>query len=173
MNKNFLKTRKWKEKYVWDSGALVQNSPDGPKCQGRAHTVTERFLGATARGAFLETAPSSYVAMSGQDEPFLWHPRPRQSPKIIWQRKIHIMIGKLKESYSTLLFKRSFGWDRKSPAHLPPQRPCSSSSTRINLAEGQTESNQKQPQRKEGMKAPRNVMRTYLGISKRSPAWGT
>ena len=34
--------------YETDTGAQVQNFPDGPKCQGLAHTIKERFLGAMA-----------------------------------------------------------------------------------------------------------------------------
>ena len=148
--------------YETDTGAQVQNFPDGPKCQGLAHTIKERFLGAMALWAFLESVPSS---ICGSVWP-RWIPDsgtwgPGKAPKTIWQRRIDTTIGKLKEKYSILFKKISWQQQRvppQAPAHLTLQQP---SSTWINHAEGKIEDNQKQPTKNEGKKAPRNVGRTY------------
>lgn len=67
--------------YATDTGAQVQNFPDGQKCRGLARTIKERFLEATApsfpgNGSLLNTWPCL-----AKLNPRLWHMGPRQGPK--------------------------------------------------------------------------------------------
>lgn len=123
MNKNFLKTRKWKEKYVWDSGALVQNSPDGPKCQGRAHTVTERFLGATARGAFLETAPSSICGNVWPRWTLTLAPEAQAKPQNHLAKKNSHYDWKIKRNILNTSFQKIVWLEQKVPRSPTPSAP--------------------------------------------------
>lgn len=110
-----------KNMYETDTGARVQNFPDGPKCRGLAHTIKERFLGAMALRAFLESVPSS---ICGSVWP-RWIPDsgtwgPGKAPKTIWQRRIDTTIGKLKEKYSILFKKTSWQQQRVPPSTCSP-----------------------------------------------------
>lgn len=102
MNKNLFKLMKWDDLWnrYWCSGPKF---PRWSKCRGLAPTIKERFLRSLAlsfpgNGSFFNMWPCL-----AKMNLWLWHRCPRQSPKAIWQRRIHTMVGKLKEKYSILL----------------------------------------------------------------------
>lgn len=131
--------------YETDIGAGVQNFPDGQKCQGLAHTIKERFLGATALSFPGNGSLFNMWQRLAKMNLRLWHTGPRQSPKNHLAKKNSHYDWEIKRKILNTSFKRSFGRTRESPqapTHPTPQQP---SSTGINLAEGKIEDNQKQP----------------------------
>lgn len=110
-----------KNMYETDTAVRVQNFPDGQKCWGLAHTIKERFLGATALWAFLETALFNMWQCLAKMNPQPWHTGPRQSPKNHFaMRNLHYE-GEIKiKTQLNTFFKRSFGRNRVPPStHLP------------------------------------------------------
>lgn len=119
MNKNLRKNLRNEKKNVYetDIGAGVQNLPDGQKCQGLAHTIKERFLGATALSFPGNGSLFNMWQRLAKMNPRLWHTGPRQSPKNHLAKKNSHYDWEIKRKILNTFFKRSFGKYRESPKH--------------------------------------------------------
>lgn len=85
--------------------------------------IKERFLGATALSFPGNGSLFNMWQRLAKMNPRLWHTEgPGKAPKTIWQRRIHSMIGKLKEKYSILLLK-----DHLAGTESPPKHPLTQS----------------------------------------------
>lgn len=95
MNQNIFKLMKWED--VWNRyWCLGPEFPRWSECRGLAQTTKGWFLRSLActfrgNGSFFSMWPCL-----AKMHLCLWHRGPRQSPRAIWQRRIHTMVKNLK-----------------------------------------------------------------------------